>query len=73
MVLVSRIFVAGTRYSPILIIVVFGLIMGYIMVFTSMGTPGLSGFPIVDFVSKMTNIVLRVSFFSCFISKTLLY
>ena len=63
MVLVSRTFAAGTHYSPLLIIVVFGLMMGYIMVSTSMGTPGLSGFPIVDFASKVTNIVLRVSFF----------
>ncbi|TVQ94882.1 MAG: hypothetical protein EA393_00360, partial [Bacteroidetes bacterium] len=54
MVLVSRTFVAGTRYSPILIIVVFGLIMGYVLVGTGMGTPGLSEFPIVDFTSKVT-------------------
>ncbi|MCA1744206.1 MAG: hypothetical protein LC643_00545, partial [Bacteroidales bacterium] len=63
MVLVSRTFVAGTRYSPILIIVVFGLIMGYVMVATGMGTPGLSEFPIVDFASKVTITALSASFF----------
>jgi hypothetical protein len=63
MVLVSRTFVAGTRYSPILIIVVFGLIMGYVMVSTGMGTPGLSEFPIVGFTSRVTITALMASFF----------
>lgn len=63
MVLVSRTFVAGTRYSPILIIVVFGLLMGYVLVGTGMGTPGLSEFPIVDFTSKVTITALIASFF----------
>ncbi len=63
MVLVSRTFVAGTRYSPILIIVVFGLIMGYVLVSTGMGTPGLSEFPILDFTSKVTITALSASFF----------
>ncbi len=63
MVLVSRTFVAGTRYSPILIIVVFGLIMGYVMVSTGMGTPGLSEFPIIDFTSRVTITALMASFF----------
>jgi hypothetical protein len=63
MVLVSRTFVAGTRYSPILIIVVFGLIMGYVMVSTGMGTPGLSEFPIVGFTSRVTITALIASFF----------
>jgi hypothetical protein len=63
MVLVSRTFVAGTRYSPILIIVVFGLMMGYVMVSTGMATPGLSEFPIVDFASKVTITALSASFF----------
>ncbi|MFP4544485.1 MAG: hypothetical protein ACLFQU_09635 [Candidatus Kapaibacterium sp.] len=63
MVLVSRTFVAGTRYSPILIIVVFGLTMGYVMVTTGMATPGLSEFPIVDFTSKVTITALIASFF----------
>ncbi len=63
MVLVSRTFVAGTRYSPILIIVVFGLIMGYVLVSTGMGTPGLKEFPIVDFTSRVTITALAASFF----------
>ncbi|MFP4287927.1 MAG: hypothetical protein ACLFQS_01605 [Bacteroidales bacterium] len=63
MVLVSRTFVAGTRYSPILIIVVFGLIMGYVLVNTGMGTPGLTEFPIIDFTSKVTITALIASFF----------
>jgi hypothetical protein len=63
MVLVSRTFVAGTRYSPILIIVVFGLIMGYVLVNAGMATPGLSEFPIVDFTSKVTITALIASFF----------
>jgi hypothetical protein len=63
MVLVSRTFVAGTRYSPILIIVVFGLIMGYVLVSTGMGTPGLREFPILDFTSKVTITALSASFF----------
>jgi hypothetical protein len=63
MVLVSRTFVAGTRYSPILIIVVFGLLMGYVMVSTGMGTPGLREFPIIDFTSRVTITALIASFF----------
>jgi hypothetical protein len=63
MVLVSRTFVAGTRYSPILIIVIFGLIMGYILTQTGMATPGLREFPIIDFTSKVTITALIASFF----------
>ncbi len=63
MVLVSRTFVAGTRYSPILIIVVFGLIMGYVLVSTGMATPGLEEYPIIGFTSKVTVTALIASFF----------
>ncbi len=63
MVLVSRTFVAGTRYSPILIIVVFGLIMGFIMVNTGLATPGLPEFPIVELGSRVTITALMASFF----------
>jgi hypothetical protein len=62
MVLVSRTFVAGTRYSPILIIVVFGLIMGYIMVNTGLATPGLPEFPIMELSSRVTITALMASF-----------
>lgn len=63
MVLVSRTFVAGTRYSPILIIVVFGLLMGYILVNTGLATPGLPEFPVIDLGSKVTITALAASFF----------
>lgn len=63
MVLVSRTFVAGTRYSPILIIVVFGLAMGLILVNSGLATPGLPEFPIMDLGSKVTITALTASFF----------
>lgn len=63
MVLVSRTAVAGTRYSPILIIVVFGLLMGFILVNTGLATPGLPEFPIIDLGSKVTITALIASFF----------
>lgn len=63
MVLISRAIVAGTRYSSILIIVVFGLAMGLILVQSGIGTPGLSEFPLVGLMSKVTVTVLIASFF----------
>lgn len=63
MVLVSRTFVAGTRYSPILIIVVFGLLMGFILVQTGIASPGLPEFPVIDLGSKVTITALIASFF----------
>ncbi len=63
MVLVSRTIVAGTRYSPILIIVIFGLTMGYIMVNTGLATPGLPEFPIMELGSRVTITALMASFF----------
>lgn len=62
-VLISRTTVAGTRYSPILIIVIFGLAMGFLMVQSQVGTPGLSEFPLLILLSKVTVIVLIASFF----------
>lgn len=63
MVLVSRSFVAGTRYSPILIIVIFGLIMGFILVNSGLATPGLEEFPVVDLSSKVIITAFIASFF----------
>ncbi len=63
MVLISRTFVAGSRYSPILIIVVFGLIMGFVLVNTNLATPGLPEFPIVGLSSRVTITALMASFF----------
>ncbi|TVP98624.1 MAG: hypothetical protein EA359_18000 [Balneolaceae bacterium] len=63
MVLISRTIVAGTRYSSILIIVVFGLLMGYIMVNTGLATPGLPQFPLIELTSRVTVTALMASFF----------
>lgn len=63
MVLISRMAVAGTRFSPILIIVILGLSMGYLLVSTEVATPGLVEFPLVDFMARTTIIALIVSFF----------
>ncbi|MEW6662403.1 MAG: hypothetical protein ACOY9Y_08760 [Bacillota bacterium] len=63
MVLISRTVVAGTRYSPILIIVIFGLTMGLLLVQSGVATPGLAEFPLVDLISKVTIIALIASFF----------
>ncbi len=63
MVLISRTVVAGTRYSPILIIVIFGLGMGYVLVASGVATPGLTEFPVIDLLSKVTLVALTVSFF----------
>ncbi|WP_280770928.1 hypothetical protein [Salipaludibacillus daqingensis] len=63
MVIISRTVVAGTRYSPILIIVIFGLSLGYILVISDVSTPGLSEFPFVNLMASTTIIALTVSFF----------
>ena len=63
MILVSRTVVAGTKYSSILIIVVFGLGMGFVMVKSEVATPGLSEFPMIVLASKTTIIALIASFF----------
>ncbi|OIJ22416.1 hypothetical protein BKP45_07215 [Anaerobacillus alkalidiazotrophicus] len=63
MVLISRTFVAGTRYSPILLIVIFGLAMGFVLETSGVATPGLREFPVIDFISRTTNIALIVTFF----------
>ncbi|MCD8482440.1 MAG: hypothetical protein LR015_07125 [Verrucomicrobia bacterium] len=63
MVLVARAVVAGTRYSAILIIVIFGLLMGYLLVATGVSTPGLSDFPMLGMMAQSTIIALAASFF----------
>ncbi len=63
MVLVSRTVVAGTRYSPILIIVIFGLAMGYLLVVSNVATPGLPEFPFVNMMANTTIIALTATFF----------
>ena len=63
MILVARTAVAGTRYSPILIIVIFGLTMGYVLVSSGVSSPGLPQFSLIDLVSRTTIVALTVSFF----------
>lgn len=63
MVLVARTVVAGTRFSPILIIVIFGLSMGFLLVRTGVASEGLPEFPVIDLISRTTVIALTVSFF----------
>lgn len=62
-ILVSRTVVAGSRYSPILIIVVFGLLMGLVLVQSGAAAPGLPDFPIIGLMSKVTITALIASFF----------
>src|SRR5690625_94976 len=63
MILIARTVVAGTRYSPILIIVIFGLLMGFLLVVSDLAEPGLKAFPVLELVSQTTNIALIVTFF----------
>lgn len=62
-VLISRAVVSGSRYSPILIIVLFGLGMGFALVKSGIGTPGLPEFPLLALISRVTLVALVVSFF----------
>ena len=63
LVLVARTLVAGTRYSAILLVVIFGLGLGYVLVASEVATPGLPEFRIVDLISKTTIIALIATFF----------
>ena len=62
-ILISRAVVAGTKYSPILIIVIFGLTLGLILDISNIGTPGLASFPMIGFTSGVTITALVVTFF----------
>ncbi|QVK20690.1 hypothetical protein KHQ82_10330 [Mycoplasmatota bacterium] len=62
-ILISRTVVAGTKYSPILIIVIFGLLLGVILQVTGIGSPGLSEFPVIGLSSSVTVTALIVTFF----------
>ena len=62
-VLIARTVVAGTRYSPILIVVIFGLAMGFILVETGVAEPGIPTFPMVNMIASSTIIALVVTFF----------
>lgn len=63
MILVARAVVAGTRYSAILIIVIFGLLMGYLLVATGVSSPGLRDFPMLAMMGQTTIVALAASFF----------
>ncbi len=62
-ILISRAVVAGTKYSPILIIVMFGLTLGLVLEISGIGTPGLIEFPIIGLASGVTVTALIVTFF----------
>jgi hypothetical protein len=63
MVLVARAVVAGTRYSAILIIVIFGLLMGYLLVATGVSEPGLADLPMLGIIAQATIVALAAAFF----------
>ena len=62
-ILISRAVVAGTKYSPILIIVIFGLSLGLVLEVTGIATPGLPEFPVIGLSSGVTVTALIVTFF----------
>ncbi len=62
-ILLARTVVAGTKYSPILIIVVFGLLMGFLLERSGVAKAGLPGFTIVGLLSSVAVIVLTATFF----------
>lgn len=63
-VLIARSVVAGSKYSPILIIVVFGLTLGMVLEVTGLAEPGLAEFPIVGLTGGTTIIALIATFFT---------
>ena len=63
MVLVARTIVAGTKYSSLLVIVVFGLGLGALLVESGMAQSGLTDFPVVVMMNQTTVIALIASFF----------
>ena len=63
-VLISRSVVAGSKYSPILIIVIFGLLLGLVLKISNIGTPGLKEFPMLGLFSGVTITALVATFFA---------
>ncbi|PAT01662.1 hypothetical protein CI105_05300 [Candidatus Izimaplasma bacterium ZiA1] len=63
-VLIARSVVAGSKYSPILIIVVFGLGLGMVLKVSGLASPGLEEFPIVGLTGGTTIIALIATFFT---------
>ncbi len=62
-VLIARSVVAGSKYSPILIIVVFGLTLGMVLEVSGLATAGLAEFPVVGLTGGTTIIALVATFF----------
>ena len=62
-ILIARSVVAGSKYSPILIIVVFGLGLGMVLEISGLATAGLSEFPVVSLTGGTTIIALIATFF----------
>ncbi|MBI9010488.1 MAG: hypothetical protein JEZ05_10730 [Tenericutes bacterium] len=62
-VLIARSVVSGTKYSPILIIVVFGLALGMVFELTGLASAGLDEFPVVQLAGTTTIIALIATFF----------
>ena len=63
-VLIARSVVAGSKYSPILIIVVFGLGLGMVLEVSGLAEPELNEFPIVGLTGGTTIIALIATFFT---------
>ena len=63
-VLIARSVVAGSKYSPILIIVVFGLALGMVLEVTGLAQPGLAEFPVVGLTGGTTIVALIATFFT---------
>lgn len=64
MVLIARTVVSGSCYSPILIIVVFGLGLGYVLQASGAAPAGLPGYALLAQLSGTTLIVLTAAFFA---------
>lgn len=62
-VLIARSVVAGSKYSPILIIVVFGLTLGMVLELSGLASAGLSEFPVVGLTGGTTIVALIATFF----------
>ena len=62
-ILIARTIVSGTKYSPILIVVIFGLLMGFFLVKGNVATPGIVELPLIILMSKVTVTALIASFF----------
>ena len=64
LVLIARAVVAGSRYSPILVIVILGLASGLLMKQVGLVAPGLREFLLVDMIGRVTLIALIAAFFA---------